>query len=330
MSLELAGGGNVSTLLLASACATAAAVFCLAWSLQQSFSATRRAVRSRTLSTSNQAGSDLQPVKRRWQNILPISESARKTTLELQQAGWLIKVNEFHLLRFFFALVCMFAGLFGLKQLGSTTLLVTVPVVLLCGLVGSSLPTRYARGRRAARMAAIEKALPEVLSSMAKALRAGAGLLQALSYASDEAPPPLGPEIARTLRDLHLGVAPEAAFDDLSKRVGSNDLDIALTAMMIQRTVGGNLSEILINVCNTIRERQTIKAEVGVLTSRQKLTGNLVAMLPVVLAVFYLAANSNVAGLLFTTTAGNISLVVGIFFELLGLMIIRRLAVIEY
>lgn len=320
----------MSLLLLALACSTAAAVFCLAWGVQQSLSATGNAVRSRTLSTSYPAGADQPPVNRRWQSILPISESTRRTSLELQQAGWSIKVNEFHLLRFLCALVFMFVGLFVLKELGSTSVVVTASAVLLSGLVGSSLPTRYARRRKAARMAAIEKALPDVLSSMAKSLRAGAGLLQALSYASDEAPPPLGPEIARTLRDLHLGISPEAAFDNLSKRVGSSDLDIAITAMMIQRTVGGNLSEILTNVCNTIRERQTIKAEVGVLTARQKLTGNLVAMLPVVLAVFYLGVNSDVAGLLFTTTAGNISLVVGIFFELLGLFIIRRLAVIEY
>jgi tight adherence protein B len=320
----------MSIFLLALACTTAAAVFCLAWSIQNSLSATGRAVRARTLSTSNQAGSDDQPVRRRWENILPITGSAQKTALELQQAGWLIKVNEFHLLRFFFALICMFVGLFVLKQLGASSVVLTIAVVLLCGLVGSSLPTRYARHRKAGRMAAIEKALPEVLTSMAKSLRAGAGLLQALDYVSNEAPPPLGPEIVRTLRDLHLGIAPEVAFEDLSKRVGSSDLDIALTAMTIQRTVGGNLSEILTNVSNTIRERQTIKAEVGVLTARQKLTGNLVAMLPVVLAVFYLGVNSNVASLLFTTAAGNISLAVGIFFELLGLFIIRRLAVIEY
>jgi tight adherence protein B len=320
----------MSLLLMAIACATAGAVFCFAWSLQTSLSATGRAVRSRTLPFAMPSESETAPARRRWQKVMPLTGNAQKTTFELQQAGWLITVNEFNLLRTLFFVLFTLGGFLLLRQVLSTGPLLTALVLLICGFVGSRLPSWYLHRRRAARKAAVEKDLPEFLTSMAKSLRAGAGLLQAISFASAEAPAPLGPEVNKTLRDLQLGVAPEAAFEDLRQRVGSNDLDIAVTAMMIQRTVGGNLSEILTNVANTIRERQAIKAEVRVLTARQKLTANLVALLPVLLAFFYLGVNREVGELLFTTTTGNISLAVGIFFEVLGLFVIRQLAEIEY
>jgi tight adherence protein B len=248
----------------------------------------------------------------------------------LQQAGWPIRLSEFNLLRLFCAILFFVFGVVLVKIIGLGPVGVNLVVIGLFGLFGLSVPMRIAKGKRAKRLAEVDAQLPEFLTSMAKSLRVGAGLLQALGYASDETPEPLGSEIGKTLRDLQLGGDPEVVFEDLRQRVGSPDLDIAVTAMMIQRTVGGNLSEILTNVANTIRERHEIRSEVNVLTSRQRLTGNLVAALPVLLAIFYLGANPDVGKLLFTTLAGNIALAVGLFFEVLGLWIIRRLAIIEY
>jgi tight adherence protein B len=200
-------------------------------------------------------------------------------------------------------------------------------VAIVC--VGWLLPRYYLSHRRQRRLDEIERQLPDALTAIAKSLRAGSGLLQGLAYAASETPAPLGPELQGALRDLQLGAEAEDVFTNLSQRLGSADLDIALTAIIIQRTVGGNLSEILTNVTSTIRERAKMKGEVRVLTSRQRLTGNLVALLPVLVAVAFISINPETGRLLVETAAGRISMVIGIAFELLGLLLIRRLAVIE-
>jgi Flp pilus assembly protein TadB len=139
--------------------------------------------------------------------------------------------------------------------------------------------------RRNRRLAAIEKQLPEALTAMAKSLRAGSGILQALEYAAAETPSPLGPELAAVMRDLQLGADAEELFRGLSERVGSPDLDIAVTGIVIQRTVGGNLSEVLNQVTATIRERAELQSEIRALTAQQRLSANFAAALPVFVAV---------------------------------------------
>jgi tight adherence protein B len=167
------------------------------------------------------------------------------------------------------------------------------------------------------------------VTAMAKSLRAGLGILQAVSYVAQETPPPLGTEFQNLLRDLQLGIEAEEAFAALAKRVGSEDLQIAVTAIIIQRTIGGNLAEILMNVTNTIRERARLQAEVRALTARQRLTTNIAAAIPVVVGIAFMVLNPKLADLLISTTEGRISLAIGVFFELLGIWLVRRLAVIE-
>jgi tight adherence protein B len=262
--------------------------------------------------------------------ILPLSAEARERMgRELDQAGWPIRVGEYLSLRLACAAVAGAAGLAVLRLLNVEAAWLKILAVVVLVYAGWFVPRLYLSRKRQKRLEKIERQLPDALTAMAKSLRAGSGLLQGLAYAAGETPAPLGPELQAALRDLRLGAEAEDVFADLSQRIGSPDLDIALTAIVIQRTVGGNLSEILANVTNTIRERAKMKGEVRVLTSRQRLTGNLVALLPVLVAVVFIAINPDTGKLLVETAAGQISLAVGIAFELLGLWMIRRLAVIE-
>ena len=263
-------------------------------------------------------------------DLLPLSSEAReRMSGELEQAGWSIRVGEYLALRLACAAAAAAAGLVVLTSLEVEAAWLKAVVVLALLYGGWFLPRLYLSRRRQRRLEQIERQLPDALTAMAKSLRVGSGLLQALAYAADETPAPLGTELQGALRDLQLGAEAEDVFSELAQRVGSPDLDIALTAIVIQRTVGGNLSEILTNVTNTIRERAKLKGEVRVLTTRQRLTGNLVALLPVLIAVAFIAINPDTGELLFTTAPGQISLAIGIGFELLGLWLIRRLAVVE-
>lgn len=262
-------------------------------------------------------------------DILPVSpEGLERTQLRLERAGMSWRVREFLALRIGLggglALVAGIAlAVAGLAPVGAILLAFVVLVI------GWALPSMYVSRRTKRRLIRVEEQLPDALTAIAKSLRAGSGLLQAIAFAADETPAPLGTELRATLRDLQLGADPVEVFDALSRRVGSPDLDIAVTAIVIQRTVGGNLSEILANVTATIRERAKIQREVRVLVTRQMLQANLTAALPVVMAVLFIAITPDIGGALLDTTAGNIALGIALACEVMGIVAVRRLAIIE-
>lgn len=261
---------------------------------------------------------------------LPLSnESREKMRLELQRAGDPLSVNEYLGLRAASAAAAGLAAIIVMAVLRAPALFtILVPFLVLC--VGWFLPRVIVSRARRRRQLLVEQQLPDALTAISKSLRAGTGILQGLAFAASETPEPLGPELATTLRDLQLGADPEVTFTALAERMGNKDLEIAVTAIIIQRSVGGNLSEILANVTRTIRDRAKVQAEVRVLTSRGRLQGNLVAALPVIVAVLFIAMNPDTGKLLIDNAIGRISLGVGIGFELIGLWVIRRLAIVDY
>jgi tight adherence protein B len=261
--------------------------------------------------------------------LLPLSAKAREQLQDqLEQAGWRLRPGEFAAIRLGAALLGGVVGLLAAGRLGAwgiQLLLGAVPGLL----VGWVIPGWYLAYSRERRLRMIEKQLPEALTAMAKSLRAGLGILQAVSYVAQETPPPLGTEFQNLLRDLQLGIEAEEAFAALAKRVGSEDLQIAVTAIIIQRTIGGNLAEILMNVTNTIRERARLQAEVRAITARHRWQANGSALVPVGVALAFILINPRLGDLLINTVEGRIALGIGIAFELLGIWLVRRLAVIE-
>ncbi len=263
-------------------------------------------------------------------NLLPLSGPAEeRMRRELERAGWPIRVGEYLSIRLAGAAAGGAAGLLLVLGLHPGPALLRPVLVLLLVSGGWLFPRLLLSRARRKRLEKVEGQLPNAVMGMAKSLRVGTGLLQALAYAAKETSAPLGPELQRTLRELQLGAEAEAVFGALSARVGSPDLDIVVTAILIQRGSGGNLSEILLNVTNTIRERAKIQAEVRVLTAEQRISANLMALVPVVIAVVFILINPDTGKLLINTTVGQIALAIGIILELSGLWLIRRLAVIE-
>lgn len=329
----------MNALLVLIAVTLAGAVALAALYLYQSLLAPRRIVRHRIAGSSRDGGMRLRgsatglrtDLKSRVPLLamLPLSEPSRlKMQDQLDRAGQPLRVNEYLALRLASALVVGVAGAAVLLVLGSPAW-AAAPAAFLGVLVGWGLPRLYVGRAQRKRLKQVEQQLPDALTAIAKSLRAGTGLLQALAYAARETPDPLGGELQAALRDLQLGADPADVFTDMAARVGSPDLDIAVTAIVIQRTAGGNLSEILSNVTNTIRERFALQREVTVLTERQRLTANLIALLPIIVAAAFIGLNPDMGNLLITTAAGRISLAIGLAFELLGLVVIRRLAQIE-
>jgi tight adherence protein B len=247
---------------------------------------------------------------------------------ELERADVHLRVGEYVSLRVAIALVLFAVAIFLLGQ--GTFGLVGGAVV---AVVGYKLPKTYVTRRIKARLAKFDDQLVEALSLVANALRSGFGFLQSMDLAAEQLKDPLALEFKRTITDINVGASFEDALLALNQRVGSKDLDIVVTAILIQRTVGGNLAEILDTVAHTMRERSRIKGELRTLTAQQKMSGYIVGGLPIVI-IGILLLMGRVMGdtymqTLFTTNPGRVALLSGCALEGVGIMIIRKILAIE-
>ncbi len=211
------------------------------------------------------------------------------------------------------------------------------PIVLLIGaVVGFFLPRFYVRRRQSSRLNAFNKQLPDTITLIANALRAGSSFLQAIELVVREARPPISTEFQRVIREVNLGLAFEEALNNMVRRVRSDDLELMATAITIQYQVGGNLAEILDSIAYTIRERVRIKGEIRTLTAQQRMSGYVVALLPIGLVGFlaliaptFLQPMFNSAVSIAGIPAGVIILAMGGFMMFIGFIFIRRIVDIE-
>jgi len=249
---------------------------------------------------------------------------SQRAAMDLQQAGSRLKVSEYLLLRL---LIGAAAGLIVLPLMGVGVLGVLLAVVL--ALVGFMLPAFHIRLRKRRRSATISRQLVETLQLITNALRSGFAFAQAVEMAAKQMAPPIKEELIQLLRDVGLGAPMDEALRTMAERSGSYDLDMAVTAMLVQRTTGGNLSEVLDNVSETMRERERIRAEIQSLTASQRLTGFILSIWPVVLAGLFFAITPGTMSVLWTDPLGRIVLAVGIGLQLLGFFTIRRILAID-
>jgi tight adherence protein B len=195
--------------------------------------------------------------------------------------------------------------------------------------VGYWLPANWVNGRRTRRLTRINAQLVDMLGMISNSLKSGYGLMQSFEFASKQIPDPLGFEVRRMLRESTLGMSAEQALHALGERLDSPDMDMVLTAINIQRSVGGNLAEILEKVAFTMRERERIRGEIATLTSQQKMTGIIIGGLPVFMFGIFMVVNPDYMSLLFTELAGRIIIIASIFLEVLGYFTIKRIMAIE-
>jgi tight adherence protein B len=226
--------------------------------------------------------------------------------------------------------VVFFILSFGLPILGN-------PLLLLVGaLIGFFLPRFWINRRKGKRLSSFNKQLPDTITLLANALRAGSSFLQAIELVVRESRPPISLEFGRVIREVNLGLPFEQALENMVRRVRSEDLELMATAISIQYQVGGNLAEILDSIAYTIRERVRIQGEIRTLTAQQRISGYLVAFLPIGLAgILFLIApkfmepmfSSEVSFL--GLPAGMVLLGLGLFSMFVGFMIIRKIVDIE-
>jgi tight adherence protein B len=224
----------------------------------------------------------------------------------------------------------MFVFSFALPALGN-------PIFLLVGLfIGFMLPRFWLGRRKNGRLGAFNKQLPDTITLIANALRAGSSFLQAIELVVRESRPPISTEFGRVIREVNLGLSFDIALENMVRRVRSDDLELMATAIAIQHTVGGNLAEILDSIAYTIRERVRIQGEIRTLTAQQRLSGYVVGFLPIGLAGFlFIAAPGFMTPMfddrvqLIGLPGGVVILLLGGFAMFMGFMFIRKIVDIE-
>ena len=179
------------------------------------------------------------------------------------------------------------------------------------------------------RRKAFTEQLGDCLTTVANALRAGYSFQQAMDVIAREMEPPMSTEFERVSTDVAMGVALEEALEQMNHRIGSSDFDLVVTAVLIQREVGGNLAQILDTISYTINERIRMKREINALTAQGRFSAWVLLLLPFVVAVFCWFFNREQMQLFITEEAGRIAIAVAVIMEIIGFIVIQRIVDIE-
>jgi tight adherence protein B len=205
----------------------------------------------------------------------------------------------------------------------------SIPVAVIATIIGGLLPTMYVRRRRTKRMNAFEELLPEAIDLVGRALRAGHPLTAGFKMAADDGPEPVAGEFRRVFEEQRFGLPIQDSLLGMADRVDIVDVRILVTAILIQREVGGNLAEILDNLSAVVRARFTIRRQIRVYTAQGRMTGYLLSALPIILFSMLYMINAEYMSILFKDPVGKILIVIAVSMQLIGFLWIRKIIKIE-
>ena len=258
-----------------------------------------------------------------FQNLTP--EGAVKWLAErLEKADVPLRPNEFAAIIFLSAAA---GALFALVAYKSKVAAVIFAAIGSCG------PFVWLKVMAWRRLNLFNGQMLDTLLLLSNAVKAGYSLLQAMEMIARETPPPMGKEFQRVVRETGLGITVEDALMNMRNRVPSDDLDLMVTVVLIQRQIGGNLSEILDKIAHTIRERARIMGQISTLTAQGRMSGAVIGGMPIALGFLISLINPGYMNTLFTYDDGLIKgwylIIVGIILELVGFFFIWQIIDIE-
>src|SRR5438105_943349 len=197
------------------------------------------------------------------------------------------------------------------------------------GVVGWFIPKIWLGRRQAARLKAFDNQLADTIGLMSNSLRSGLSLVQSMEMISREAEPPIAEEFQRVVREIGLGVGPQEALMHLVRRVNSDDLELLVTAILVQFEIGGNLSRILDSIAGTIRERVKLHGEIRTMSAQGRMAGYVLSGLPLAIGGLLMLIAHSYMGSLFTPGPWLVLLAISDFCLVCGSYVIRKLVAIE-
>jgi Flp pilus assembly protein TadB len=252
-------------------------------------------------------------------NLAP-RQLSKKLDKQLLSASIPLSGGEFIVLQFLLTITfCLISILITHKLI----------ISLGIGFFGYILPRIWLKRAQINKKNKFNDQLIDALLIIANSLKAGFSFLQAMDLVSKEMTDPIAGELQFCLRDMNYGTPTEEALQNLSDRVGCDDLDLLITAILIQRQVGGNLAEVLQNIHSTLQDRIRIKREIKTLTAQGKISGYIIAALPFGIAAVLLMLNPEYMKLLISDKIGWGMIAGGLTLEVIGFLIIRKIISIK-
>jgi tight adherence protein B len=235
---------------------------------------------------------------------------------QLARADLKLRTSEFVMLQ---VGLMVLAALLALWRFGFA------PQFVVAGVVAYLLPMRVVKWRQGRRLKVFNSRLPDTLSLLANALKAGLSLPQAIESVAQNAGAPIAEELTRVIRETKLGTPTPAALMNMVRRVGSEDLDLIVTAIAIQSTVGGNLARILEGISHTIRQRVQVKAQIGAMTAQMRASGWIITLLPFIVAGILNVITPSYFRVMFTDPFGRVLLGAALVSIAMGNFFVRRI-----
>lgn len=238
----------------------------------------------------------------------------------LKSAGVKINPEEYIMLKWFYTAISA-----GLCFFITGSIFFSIPG----GIIGYIAPNAWLKRRIRIRIQKFNEGLPDMITTIVGSLRSGYSFSQALKTVAEECESPIKEEVSLMLKEMNYGITMEDALYNLSTRMPSNDLEMMIQTVLIQRQVGGNLATVLEIIVKTIRDRNKIQRQVQTLTAQGRLSGRVIGALPVVLGTAIYLINPEYINTLFTNPLGIIIMSVGVVSGITGFILINKLTKIE-
>jgi tight adherence protein B len=198
-------------------------------------------------------------------------------------------------------------------------------------IAGYAAPRMFVKASIKKRLNRFNRQLPDAVNIMIYSLKSGLSLIQAFESVATEMAGPVGDEFRRMVTEIKLLSRPkEEALENMNARVGSDDLDLVVTAIIIQAQIGGNLAEILENIAETVRDRIKINGEIRALTAQGRMSGIIVASIPLLVGAAILVLNPGYLSPLAEYPLGWILIGYSVLSEMVGFVVIKRIISIEF
>jgi len=202
-------------------------------------------------------------------------------------------------------------------------------VGILGAAVGFLIPVTLLRGKQKKRLSLFRDQLPDAIDMLVSAMRAGYSFQAAMKFIGEEVKEPLGPEFARFYEEQRLGMEVRVALLAMQGRIDSLDLKMFVTAVLIQRETGGNLSEVLGNIGSLMRERAALKADIETLTAESKMSARILSLLPLGVFILINLINREFMAPMLATTTGVLMFVLAAFSVMVGYWMMMKIADID-
>jgi tight adherence protein B len=245
---------------------------------------------------------------------------ARRLELELMKADLPITVEELLVIKI------LVSSVFALLIYAASRSIVLAIITFIFTWI---VPKFIIASRKKERIKLFNYQLNEGVMIISNSLKAGYSFMQAVSVVVEETRDPFSKEFKKLLKEMSLGISEEDALRNLMGRMESEDLKLIMNAILIQKDIGGNLSEILDNISETIRERQKIQNELKTLTAQGKLSGMIVMLIPIFLGIIIYTFNKDYMILLFTTPIGLFMVAMAVFNQIIGFFMIKKIVNID-